>query len=165
MDEYVGCKLEQEWEEHSIRFTQPVMIQSFKDEFDVLEGSRFKTPAEPGSVLVKCEEENGLMNTLQTVYRSGTGKLLHMMRWSCPELLNPVRELLKHLKVAATAHLKALKCVMAYVVATPKRGLTLKPVGTWDGLKDYRTWTMRKIRTITGASLEHQYFCAKHQWH
>ena len=26
---------------------------------------------------------------------------------------------------------------MAYVVATPKRGLTLKPVGIWDGSKEY----------------------------
>jgi hypothetical protein len=104
----------------------------------VLKGSRFKTPAEPGSVLVKCEEENGQMNMLQTVYHSGTGKWLHTMRWSRPELLNPVRELSKHMKVAAIAHLKALRHVMAYVMATPKRGQTLKPVGTWDGLKDYK---------------------------
>ena len=68
MDEYVGCKLERNWKERSIRFTQPVMIQSFKDEFDILEGSKLKTPAEPGTVLVKCEEENGLKALLQKVY-------------------------------------------------------------------------------------------------
>jgi hypothetical protein len=87
MDEYIGCKLKRNWDKRSIRFAQPVMIQSFKGEFDVFEGSWLKTPAEPGSVLVKWEEENGLMNTLQTVYHSGMGKLLHMMRWSHPELL------------------------------------------------------------------------------
>jgi hypothetical protein len=139
MDEYVGCKLERDWKDRSIRFThQPVMIQSVKDKFDVLEGSKFKMPAEPGSVLVKCKESNGLMAKLRIVYHSRTGKLLHMMRWSHPELLNPVRDLSKHMKVAALTHMKVLKRVMAYVVARPKRGLTLKPVGEWDGLKEYK---------------------------
>jgi hypothetical protein len=77
------------------------MIQSFKDKFDVLEGSRFKTPAEPGNVLVKCEEENILMNTRQTVYHSEMGKLLHMIRWSHPEVLNPVRVFSKHMQRVA----------------------------------------------------------------
>ena len=40
MEEYVGCKIDKE--EGSIKFTQPVMLQSFKDEFD-LENQR-ETP-------------------------------------------------------------------------------------------------------------------------
>ena len=31
LNEYVGCKIEQD--ENSIRFTQPVLLQSFEDEF------------------------------------------------------------------------------------------------------------------------------------
>jgi hypothetical protein len=33
MDEYVGCRLERNVEERWIKFTQPVQLQSFKDEF------------------------------------------------------------------------------------------------------------------------------------
>ena len=33
--EYVGCKVERDWNKRCIRFTQPVMILSFRDEFDL----------------------------------------------------------------------------------------------------------------------------------
>ena len=36
LDEYVGCKINHDKEKRSIRFTQPVMIQSFQDEFELL---------------------------------------------------------------------------------------------------------------------------------
>jgi len=43
-------------DEGSIKFTQPVMLQSFQDEFD-LENQREKSsPAEPGSTLPKVPE-------------------------------------------------------------------------------------------------------------
>ena len=95
MDEYVGCKIERNWNERYLRFTQPVMIQSFSDEFNI-EKNKAKTPAEPGQVLLKCDEKNKMSDKDQTTYRSGVGKLLHMMRWSRPEILNAVRELSKH---------------------------------------------------------------------
>jgi len=51
MEEYVRCKLD--IEEGSINFTQPVMLQSFKDEFDLENQRETSTPAEPGSTLPK----------------------------------------------------------------------------------------------------------------
>lgn len=38
MDEYVGCKIDRDIKKQTLRFTQPVMIQSFMDEFDIPEG-------------------------------------------------------------------------------------------------------------------------------
>ena len=73
----------------------------------------------------------------QKKYRSGTGKLLHMMRWSRPDNLNAVRELSKHMKEANLLRYKAMHRVMEYVMRTPKRGLTLAPNGVWDGSKDF----------------------------
>jgi hypothetical protein len=35
MDEYVGCKIERDLEEPSLRMTQPVLLQSFENEFDL----------------------------------------------------------------------------------------------------------------------------------
>jgi hypothetical protein len=45
MDEYVGCKVERDYVEGSIKLTQPVMLQSFADEFDLPEGPSPNTPA------------------------------------------------------------------------------------------------------------------------
>ena len=55
----------------------------------------------------------------QKKYISGTGKLLHMMRWSRPDILNAVRELSKHMKEENLLHYKAMHRVMEYVMRTP----------------------------------------------
>ena len=47
MDEHIGCKLERDRVNKSITFTQPVMIQSFKDEFETNNTKTYVTPAEP----------------------------------------------------------------------------------------------------------------------
>ena len=137
MDEYIGCKLQRDWVNNSVKFTQPVMIQSFKDEFETQENKNYATPAEPGSTLRRVQNGAVMEISKQKKFRSGTGKLLHMMRWSRPDILNAVRELSKHMKEANFVHYKAMHRVMEYVMRTPKRGLKLAPKGTWDGSKDY----------------------------
>ena len=84
-----------------------------------------------------CEEKDGVEQTKQATYRTGVGKLLYLMRWSRPEILNSVRELSKNMKTASKAHLKAMYRVMSYCVATPKRGLLLKPKKKWNGDPNY----------------------------
>jgi hypothetical protein len=139
MDEYVGCKLDCNWEDGSLKITQPVLLQSFVDEFDLPDEDAVPMiPADGGQILQTCTEENALPTNLQKKFRSGTGKLLHMMRWSRPEILNPVRELSKGMKSASFAHLKAMYKTMRYCVATAFRGLFLKPSRKWDGSKDFK---------------------------
>jgi hypothetical protein len=134
MQEYVGCKVERNWQEGWIRLTQPVMLQTFIDEFDLDEhGKNPRTPAEPGSVLKPPLQKTTLDNEHQKLFRSGTGKLLHMMRWTRPEILNSVRELSRAMLGATMSHLQAMQRVMKYCVSTSKRGLLLKPTGVWDG--------------------------------
>ena len=107
MDEYIGCKLERNWDEGWIKFTQPVLIQSLSDEFNLPEdGPEPLTPTEAGQILMPCKEGEGMNPVGQTKYRSGVGKLLHMMRWSRPDVLNPVREQSRHMKEANQAHMK-----------------------------------------------------------
>jgi hypothetical protein len=137
MDEYVGCKLVRNEEEGWIKFLQPVLLQSYKDEFEIPNEKEPKIPAEGGQILMPCAEEDGVKYSDQSKYRSGVGKLLHMMRWSRPDILNSVRELSKHMKVASEAHWKAMHRVMQYCLATPNRGLLLQPNGVWDGNPDY----------------------------
>eukprot|EP00957_Ditylum_brightwellii_P003744 284488-Ditylum_brightwellii.AAC.1 len=49
MDEYVGCKVEHDLQWHTIKLTQPVLLQSYTDEFKLDEhGLTPRTPAEAG---------------------------------------------------------------------------------------------------------------------
>ena len=55
LKEYVGCKIERNEEENWIKLTQPVLIKSFKDEFEKLPNKNFVTPAIPNTVLQKTK--------------------------------------------------------------------------------------------------------------
>jgi len=93
MKEYVGCKVDHDWNERCIKLTQPVMIQSFVDKFELGKWERNPTtPADPNTTLIKGEDCNLISKDKQKMYCSGVGKLLHMMRWTRPNLLNAVRE-------------------------------------------------------------------------
>ena len=132
MDEYVGCKIEKG--EGKIRFTQPVMIQSFVDEFQTGSARPTGTPGAPGGVLVPVTDENSAVEPKwQTKYRAGVGKLLHMMRWSRPDIYNAVRDLSRHAQKCSVAHIKAMQRVMKYCVESKEIGWTLKPERKWDG--------------------------------
>ena len=132
MKEYIGCKIDRT--EDSIKITQPVLMQSYTDEFDLSDIRAPATPVEPGLVqLQKQEGETPLDAAEQKIYRSGVGKLLHMMKKSRPDILNPVRELSKFMQEATPRHMRAMKRTMAYCVATATRGWLLKPTRKWNG--------------------------------
>ena len=95
---------------------------------------------EPGSVLKK--EGNGLMDNIlsraaQKMYRSATAMLLHMMRWSCPKVINGVRECSRFMTEARESHNIALQRLMMYILKTKDRGLVLAPDGLWDGGRNF----------------------------
>jgi hypothetical protein len=133
MDEYVGCKLERNYEDRSMKITQPVMLQSFEDKFELPDGPVPSTPGTPGNALVRAKKEDCIDDAAQFGYRKGTGKLLHMMRWSRPEILNAVRELSRYMSGASVTHVKAMYRTMKYCIGKAKRGLLLKPDCAWDG--------------------------------
>jgi hypothetical protein len=137
LKEYVGCKVDIDKEERSVTLTQPVLLQSFEDEFNLPEGAHPRTPAIAGDVLLKGEEKDQVQIKEQKKYRSGVGKLLHMMHWPRPETLNAVRELSRFMQGAIGAHVKAMHRVMKYCVGTPNRRMFLKPNAVWDGNPDF----------------------------
>lgn len=131
-DEYVGCRVDRDGNE--LKMTQPVLIRSFEDEFDLGNVKSAETPGAPGSVLTPViDDEDAVDKSLQTKFRSGVGKLLHLMRWSRPEVSNAVRDLSRHGQKCNKAHIMAMKRCMQYCVETKEMGWHLKPERMWDG--------------------------------
>jgi hypothetical protein len=133
MKEYIGCKIERDYSAPAMRLTQPVMLSSFQDEFDLTQVGSPMTPAIPGSALTKTNTEGEVTQHIQYNYRKGVGKLLHLTRWTRPEIMNAVRELSRYMTGAHMAHWRAMYRVMAYCVATPSRGIRIAPDELWDG--------------------------------
>ncbi|KAL7574402.1 hypothetical protein ACA910_008497 [Epithemia clementina (nom. ined.)] len=136
LNKYIGCKVDLNRQQRYIKLTQPVLIRSFNDEFE-LPNEAHSTPSTPGEVLEPCQPEELLNPTDQKTYRSGVGKLLHLMKWSCPDILNSVRELSRYMKAAGHRHLKAMRRCMRYCTETAERGRVLRPNCSWDGNPDF----------------------------
>lgn len=117
LKEYVGSKVTRDLEGRWIRLTQPVLMQSFQDEFDLpTDGAEPSTPAATGEVLRKVGEgDEQLSPKEQKVYRKGVGKLLFMQRWSRPEISHAVRESSRFMTVASKVHLKRM-ALMTWVM-------------------------------------------------
>jgi hypothetical protein len=109
-----------------LKFTQPVLIQSFQDKFK-LPTENYKTPAEPGEVLGPVLEGQELDQGGQSKYRSIVGKMLHLMRWSRPDIWNSTREASIRMQKANNAH------EMMYCTDTRDQGWKLKLTRKWNG--------------------------------
>ena len=134
LKEYVGCKVEYNREKGYMKLTQPVLIQSFEDEFE-LPSQVYKTPAAPGNILVSGDV---ILNEQEhRLYRKGVGKLIHLSKYSKPGILNAVRELSRFGAKPTKAHLKELLRCMKYCMDTKEKGLMLKPNKKWNGSKDF----------------------------
>jgi hypothetical protein len=143
MNEYVGCRVEHDCKTGWMRLTQPVKIQKFVDKYgiDIVSNQMPSTPVEPGSVLKKDgidEDDLPLPPEEQFRYRSATAILLHMMRWSHPEVMNAVQDCSRYMQSARRSHTKALNQIMMYSLGTPLRGLLLMSTEMWDGMDGFQ---------------------------
>ena len=110
LTDYIGNKIEFYHDEHWVRLTQPVLLQSFKGKFTFSEPSKCpKTPAVPGSVLRAGMTKKGIYAKDQKTYHSGVGKLLFLMKWSWPDVLNSVRDLSRFMSCARPSHVMAIE--------------------------------------------------------
>jgi hypothetical protein len=131
MREYVGCKIGRN--DGYVKLTQPVLVKSSEDEFELPEGQAPRTPAEPGDILPFVDVYEMLPKHDMTYYRSGVGKLIHVVRWSRPESWNAVRDLTRHMSKAVGRHITAMHRTMKYILASRDKGLFIKPDKRWDG--------------------------------
>eukprot|EP00957_Ditylum_brightwellii_P204019 15337231-Ditylum_brightwellii.AAC.1 len=68
-------------------------MTDFEDEFDLSKGKAPVTPREPRHILKRGDPDDEISASGKKYYQKGTGRLLHMIWWSCPDVLNSVREL------------------------------------------------------------------------
>ncbi len=136
LEEYVGCKIVRI--ENSLKFTQPVLMQHYSNEFKLPTRS-YKTPAQMGSVLVAGKKDEALSSSaMQKRYCSGTGKAMNAMQYSKPETYNTVPDLSCHMLEATQDHYKAMLHVLQCSVDTVEQGLVLKSNRKWDGSQNHK---------------------------
>ncbi len=111
--EYMGYKIERT--KNSLKFTQPVRMQSYHDKFNLPKKS-YRMPAPVGLVLVAGKKEVALSPATQKKYCSGTSKAMHAMQYSKPETYNAVQDLSCHMNKATQDHYKAMLRVLKYTL-------------------------------------------------
>ena len=98
LTEFVGSKIDRT-DNGGLKFTQPVLIQSFKDKFD-LPTQMYNTPAKAGKILTKCKKSNALNDKDQMIYQAEVGKTMYLMQYSRAEIYNLVRDCACHMQMA-----------------------------------------------------------------
>ena len=63
-----------------------------------------------------------------SLYKSGTGSLMYLLKHSRPELSNCIRELSKAMQGASEDHLREMKRIIHYMLHTKNKGLKMEPI-------------------------------------
>jgi hypothetical protein len=116
----------------SLQITQPVLLQSFLYEFTIpAESESPKTPGISQKAL-RLGIAPSVEGTRNTYYRFRVGKLMHLRRWSGPEMTNAMRDLSPYNSNCTQQYIDAMHRTMRYAITTPNRGLKLASSGVWD---------------------------------
>ena len=79
MKEHIRYRIDHSLKKRSLKITQPIIIQIFIDEFDLLNRNLI-TLMPTGHITKKGEEYELINKKEQKTYQSGVGKMLHLSR-------------------------------------------------------------------------------------
>jgi hypothetical protein len=102
----------------TMKLLQPILLQSFVDEFELPASATGGTPALPGVSLRAYEHEEQLSVTQKSEFRKVIGKLWYLARMSRHDILHAVRDMLRFSSGAWTTTWKAVLQTMKYCVET-----------------------------------------------
>ena len=131
LNDFLGCDILRHAEEPVSYLLQPHLIKKIRKSFGTIKqmNKKYNTPGSPRQILrrVKPEEDNALNKKTQTLYQSGVGSLLYLLKHSRPELSNPIRELTKCMTGANQHALKEMYRVISWVLRHQDIGLKMAP--------------------------------------
>ena len=138
LGDYLSCNILFKKDKSKAWLGQPHLIKKLNTKFGemVKKLQTYKTPGTPGVGVVRPEEVDVVITEEdQTLYRSGVGMLLYLVKHSRPDIANVTRELSKSMDRATPAAYKELGRVIKFVLDTRDYGIKIEPkMPQQDGL-------------------------------
>jgi hypothetical protein len=135
LTDYLSCEIRFDKNKTKAWLGQPHLIKNLESKFgDLVKSSQtYRTPGTPGQGVPRPKEgDEKITAEDQSIYRSGVGMLLYLVKHSRPDISNAVRELSKSMDGASLAAFKELKRVIKFVLDTKTMGLKMNPKITTD---------------------------------
>ena len=128
LDDYLSCQINFNKEETMALILQPHLIKKMEAKFEkeLKELREYKTPGSQGITILR-NPESVIPKEQHLRYRSGTGMLLYLVKFSRPDIANAVRQLSTALDKPNEAAYKEMKRVMKFVIDTKHLGLKMAP--------------------------------------
>ena len=130
LSEYVGCTVVRDGNKRKLWMCQPDLITKLEGIFhkEIASLQSYKTPAAPGEIIMKCHDDAEKVDAeTHSLFRSGVGMLLYLVKFSRPEISNAVREVAKVNDGPTKAQMRSLYRLIKFVVDTKHYGLVMEP--------------------------------------
>ena len=130
LNDNLSCEIQFSKDRTKAWLGQPHLISNLESKFgnDMKNLRKYKTPGTPNLNMVRnTDDKLTLPKEKQSLYRSGVGMLLYLVKYSRPDIANTVRELSKVLDGSTEASYKEMLRVIKYVLDTREMGLRIEP--------------------------------------
>ena len=137
LEHFVGCHMTENYKKDTLWIHQPKLLKHLEEDFSkyITTNKVFMTPASPRTTILRPQEgDNKISPAEQTIFRSGVGMLLYLVKHSRPDISNAVRELSKVADGATPGHWKSLIRLIKFVIDTKDYKLKIKPKMEPDNL-------------------------------
>ena len=128
--DYLSCEILFNANKTMAWLGQPHLIKNLRKKFGHLVKNMrtYKTPGTPNTHMIRNETGSTTLSKADaSLYRSGVGMLLYLVKYSRPDIANPVRELSKVLDCSTKTAFKELLRMIKYVLDTEDLGLKISP--------------------------------------
>ena len=130
LKDYLSCEITFSADGKRAWVHQPHLLKKLEGKFgEMVENlQEYRTPGTPGHTIMRNPKNvTRVSDEEQSLYRSGTGMLLYLVKYSRPDIANPVRELSKVLDGATPAAFKEMLRIIKYVIDTKDLALKIEP--------------------------------------
>ena len=131
LNDYLSCDVKFNKNRTTAWIGEPHLVTKLKKTFHnrIKNLQKYKTAGTPGKGIIRPSKEDRLLTKEeQTLYRSGVGMLLFLIKYSRPDLSNVTRELAKCMDGATDAAMKEVCRAIKFVIDTEDYGLKIKPI-------------------------------------